>query len=116
MNLHVGKLVSKVLKEKGIKSIELADRIHTSKQNLNNIFKREHIDTSILLKLCAALEYNFFLHFCEGELLSPTVKQEIAFLKQELKKANAKIDEANKEITYLKKINLLQDKVIGKMK
>ncbi len=116
MSLHIGKLISKVLKEKGIKSTELAEKIHTSKQNLNSIFKREHIDTSILLKLCSALQYNFFLHFCEGELLSPSVKQEIAFLKQELKKANVKIDSANKEITYLKKINLLQDKVISKMK
>jgi DNA-binding Xre family transcriptional regulator len=116
MSLHIGKLVAKVVKEKGIKPIVLADKIHTSKQNLNHIFKRENIDTAILLKLCSALDYNFFVHYCEGELLSPNIKQEIAFLKQELKKANNKFDEVNKEVAYLKKINQLQEKIITKSK
>ncbi len=116
MGLHIGKLIAKIVKEKGIKPIVLADKIHTSKQNLNHIFKRENIDTAILLKLCSALEYNFFLHYCEGELLSPNIKQEIAFLKQELKKTNIKLEETNKEISYLKKINQLQEKIIAKRK
>lgn len=110
MSLHIGKLIAQIIKEKGVKLTVLAEQIHTSKQNLNHIFKRESIDTNILLKLSNALEYNFFVHYCEGNLLSPVAKQEIAYLKQELKKVAVKFEEANKEIGYLKKINGLLEK------
>ena len=50
MQLHLGKKIREHAKLKGIKHTELAQRINTSKQNIQNIYRRESIDVLLLVK------------------------------------------------------------------
>jgi hypothetical protein len=128
MEVHIGKLILEKLKERGIKKSEFARRINKSRQNVQDIFKRQSLDTKLLADVSKVLDYNFF------ELISSEKNQTNALLvmeedpipykgaKSEKQKLKSQIDElskqlklAQKEIQYLKKINgLLEKKTEGK--
>ena len=63
MELHIGSIIKRVAEEKRIGPTELGSKINTSKQNIYGIFKRQSVDTKLLLKLCYALEYDFFMEY-----------------------------------------------------
>jgi DNA-binding Xre family transcriptional regulator len=58
--IHIGSLIHEVCVAKRITGAELSRKIFTSRQNINKIFQRNSIDTYQLLKLCKALDHDFF--------------------------------------------------------
>jgi len=58
--LHIGECIKKRATELRIGATELGNLINTSKQNIYGIYKRRTIDTGLLKKLSAALDYDFF--------------------------------------------------------
>ena len=107
MQLHLGKKIREYAKLKGIKHTELAQRINTSKQNIQNIYRRQSIDVLLLVKICNVLEYNFFEDYLaqlEFDTSKETMK-EISRLKQLLQE---------NEVNYLKEITALQKQLLGK--
>jgi transcriptional regulator with XRE-family HTH domain len=60
VDIHIGKEIHKVYKEKRLGQAELARLINTSPQNLNAIFKRNTIDASQLYVISLALDFDFF--------------------------------------------------------
>lgn len=58
--IHIGKEIEKKIGEKKMTKTEFAKKIGTSKQNLNRILEKESIDTALLQKFGAALDFNFF--------------------------------------------------------
>ena len=106
MQFHLGKKIREYAKLKGIKHTELAQRIITSKQNIQNIYRRESIDILLLVKICNVLEYNFFTDYLAK--LDFDVEKEIKEVLNVLKQS---LQEKNKEIEYLKEIIELQKKL-----
>jgi len=94
-----------------VKQIELAQMITTSKQNIYSIYQRKTIDTGILVKICNALDPNFFTYY--NSQLDFDVEKEI---KEELNILKQSLQEKNKEIEYLKEIIDLQKEILGKQK
>ncbi|ELR70077.1 hypothetical protein C900_04074 [Fulvivirga imtechensis AK7] len=97
--LHIGEEIRKVFKESGLTVAEFARRIDTSRENVYGIFKRKSIDTRLLQKISDVLDHNFFKYYVNPEELYP----EIASLQR-------KLEVADQEIAYLKKINKLLEK------
>jgi transcriptional regulator with XRE-family HTH domain len=95
MKIHLGKLILAKLKEKRISKSEFARLINKSRQNVQDILKRESLDTQLLQEVSNALDYNFFEVFLKN---TPD------------KKLIGQLKEAQKEIEYLKKINSLLEK------
>jgi transcriptional regulator with XRE-family HTH domain len=62
---HIGKIISDKLKEKGIKVKEFAGLICCERANAYKILKRKSIDTELLCKISAAIDYNFFVEFLD---------------------------------------------------
>ncbi|MBR1626371.1 MAG: helix-turn-helix transcriptional regulator [Bacteroidales bacterium] len=58
--MHIGKHIREVMIRQGVSVIQLAEAIHCERANVYNIFKRESIDTDILIRICKALNYDFF--------------------------------------------------------
>ena len=52
MQLHIGREIRRIAKQKQVKQIELAEMINTSKQNIYSIYQRKTIETGILVKIC----------------------------------------------------------------
>lgn len=98
MKIHLGKLILAKLKEKKVSKSEFARRINKSRQNVQDIFKRESLDTNLLLEINKALNFNFF-EVLAGQ--SPT---------QPDKDLLNQLKIAQKEIAYLTKINSLLEK------
>lgn len=90
MTIHIGKLILEKLKEKGLSKSEFARRINKSRQNVQDIFNRQSLDTHLLYEIGEVLDFDFF--------------RELA------KKDDKLINDLKKEIAYLKKINSLLDK------
>ncbi|HEY0297841.1 MAG TPA: helix-turn-helix domain-containing protein [Arachidicoccus sp.] len=76
MSIHIGQVIEKEAKRSGISRKELYEKLNTSRQNLYAIFKRETIDTGILMKLSSLLNYNFFKEFFTEEPLKSLVAAE----------------------------------------
>ncbi len=66
MSIHIGKEIEAELRRQGHGATWLAHRLHCDRTNVYNIFKREGIDTILLQRICAVLNRNFFMLFCQG--------------------------------------------------
>ena len=122
MKIHIGEKIEENAREARIGTTELAKAINTSKQNIYGIFKRQSIDTALLLKLCKALNYDFFVHYVNPKLPphtevserkskpypSPENDPEYNILKNQLSDLKEKYE-------LIKKVNsLLEEKKKGK--
>jgi hypothetical protein len=85
MAIHIGGKIKQVFDKKGMTISEFGRRINKSRENVYDIFKRETIDTELLLTIGKALEHDFFQYYTP-------LKNEIAKIKKEnsvLKEMNA---------------------------
>ncbi len=58
--MHIGKLIRQTLEEQGKTSVWLAEQLSCSRTNVYKIYERTTIDTELLLRISAILDYNFF--------------------------------------------------------
>ncbi len=63
LKIHIGNEIKKIAEKKGMCAIELGKRINRNRTNVYDIFKRNAIDTQLLIMISQALEYNFFEHY-----------------------------------------------------
>lgn len=64
-NVHIGQAIQKRLEELKMSKSEFGRRIDVPQQHVNRIFERDTIETKKLVKICIALDFNFFSLFCE---------------------------------------------------
>ena len=62
--VHIGQAIDKRRNELGLSKSELGRRIGVPQQHINRILERETMETSKLVKVSQALDYNFFALFC----------------------------------------------------
>lgn len=65
-NVHVGRLIEMRLKQLGMSKAEFARRINRSPTTVQDILKRESVDTGLLVQISNVVGYNFFKAFIEG--------------------------------------------------
>lgn len=58
--IHIGKRIETILREKERTVAWFARKLYCNRQNVYDIFKRESIDTTLLQRISAILEHNFF--------------------------------------------------------
>ena len=63
-DIHIGQAIKKRLEELDMKKTEFGRLIDTPQQHVNRIFDRDTIETKKLVRICKALDYNFFALFC----------------------------------------------------
>jgi hypothetical protein len=114
MEIHIGSMIRLRAKELRIGPTELGSKINTSKQNVYGIYKRRSIDTRLLVKICVALDYDFFKYYTKSLQLSeaPVAEGDNGEMRKQLDACRSEFDAMRRENDYLKKINgLLEDKV-----
>lgn len=126
MSIHIGEKIKQRAKHLRIGPTELGKLINTSKQNVYGIYKRRSIDVEMLKKISKALDHDFFQYFVNENLSvvnEPIAKyttssnkdkafkeilQELEHCKKEVERLKKEV--AEKEISYLKKINEMLEK------
>ena len=91
--VDIGKKIKEEVEDRGITVSEFARRINKSRENAYDIFKRETIDTGLLVSISEVLEHDFFQYYSrpvveEFERKIKALTEENALLKeiQKLKK------------------------------
>lgn len=59
----IGKIIKGKLKEQGRSVTWLATRLSCTRENLYNVFAKDHINTQLLFKISQELNYDFFKEF-----------------------------------------------------
>lgn len=113
MSIHIGQIIKEKVTEKRLSQEALGKMINTTKQNVGNIYKRRHIDTELLLKLCAVLEYNFFEVFYAEEPLKSMRKKETDLYSAEINRLKHTIQLKEERIKDLEEIMSSNKKVIS---
>lgn len=95
MLVHIGKVIKRLVKEKGFTVTEFAEKINYSRRNVYEIFDKNTIDTGLLVKIGKLLNENLFLNYIsETDIYkyksNKTTKEEmeeiLLLLKTEVKK------------------------------
>jgi len=60
LEIHIGNEIKQIAEQRGVCAAELGKRINRNRTNVYDIFKRNAIDTQLLIMISQALEYNFF--------------------------------------------------------
>lgn len=63
--VHIGKAIKERLEEIKMTKTEFGRLIGVPQQHVNRIFERDTIETTKLMKICRALDFNFFALFCQ---------------------------------------------------
>jgi hypothetical protein len=114
--VHIGNKIKQVVYESRMPINEFALSINKSRTVIYNIFKRETIDTGLLISISKALNHNFFIYYLSGKNILNDgqekyySKAQFNDLEADLKKCRKANEESLKEIDYLKKINSLLEK------
>jgi transcriptional regulator with XRE-family HTH domain len=105
----IGKLIEQRLNESGMSKAEFARRINKSRQNINDLFKRETIDVGFLEEIGEVLNYDFFKHFVKKETLPQLNEPQAIYEKRDFDKKISLVIELNgtKEVEdkYIKLIS-----------
>lgn len=61
--IHIGQLIEKELhnQERSVKWF--ANKLYCDRTNVYKIFKKQSLDTELLLRISSILNYNFFQHY-----------------------------------------------------
>ncbi len=70
---HIGSVIQRIAKQKGISNVELAHRISCSTANVSKIYRKPSIDTDLLFRIAKSLEVPVSVFF-ENETHIPLVK------------------------------------------
>lgn len=71
-NVHVGRLIKQVVKERGMTVREFAEKLYCDRKNVYKIFTKDHISTGLLWDVSRVLDFDFYsylsscLHYGEG--------------------------------------------------
>jgi plasmid maintenance system antidote protein VapI len=63
IDVHIGDLICKVMKEKGIKKSDLARILSLERSTIGGLLKRKHIHPETLFRISLALDHDFFQYY-----------------------------------------------------
>jgi transcriptional regulator with XRE-family HTH domain len=102
MSIHIGKLIRERAKQKRLSQETIGSLINTTKQNVGNIYKRKSIDTDLLLKICEALEHNFFEYYYSEEPLKSMRTEQMKKYHEENARLNRDLHEKTESMRVLR--------------
>ncbi len=60
MGIHIGHLIKTEFDRQGRRAMWLASELNCNRANVYNIFQRDNIDITMLIKISKVLQHNFF--------------------------------------------------------
>lgn len=61
--VHIGSIIEHVFHEQGRSPSWFAEQLHCDRTNVYNIFKRESVDTSLLVRISNILQHDFLQYY-----------------------------------------------------
>ncbi|MFM2285771.1 MAG: hypothetical protein RLZZ543_1268 [Bacteroidota bacterium] len=101
--IHIGAEIEERVRRKRIKITELARIVNTNRNNIYDIFSRKTIDSGLLEKISAILEFDFFRLYSIALSKNKLIEQLIDPLEEakEKEQLKEKVEKLEKEISVL---------------
>jgi plasmid maintenance system antidote protein VapI len=82
--VHIGEIIKQKVTESNKSVVDVANYLGLHRNNIYDIYKRESIDSGLLIKLSTYLKHDFFKYFSKALALEPTPEaiQTLAAYKQ----------------------------------
>lgn len=110
MNVDIGQKIKEVFDAQNKKLTDFADELGTVRQNVYRIFKKQHLDTGLLLKISQVLNHNFFQYYV-NDPGAGVGSEDLKKLASQAQDNEQQLLLARKEIEYLRKIiKLMEEK------
>lgn len=110
MNVDIGQKIKEVFDARNKKLTDFADELGTVRQNVYRIFKKQHLDTGLLLKISQVLDHNFFQYYV-SDPGTGEASEDLKKLVSQAQDIEQQLLLAKKEIDYLRKIiKLMEEK------
>ena len=110
MNVDIGQKIKEVFDAQNKKLTDFADELGTVRQNVYRIFKKQHLDTGLLLKISQVLNHNFFQYYVSNGSANSN-GEDLMKLASQAQDTEQQLMLAKKEIDYLRKIiKLMEEK------
>lgn len=93
MPIHIGEIIKSKADEKNLAMEAVGKLINRTRQTVADIYKRQSIDTALLVDVSRALEFDFFELYYGEEPLKSMKEKELAPFKKE-------IEELKRELAY----------------
>lgn len=93
MPIHIGEIIKSKADEKNLVMEAVGKLINRTRQTVADIYKRQSIDTALLVDVSRALEFDFFELYYGEEPLKSMKEKELAPFKKE-------IEELKRELAY----------------
>lgn len=93
MPIHIGEIIKLKADEKNLALEAVGRLINRTRQTVADIYKRQSIDTALLVDISRALEFDFFEQYYAEEPLKRMRERELAPFKKE-------IEELKKELAF----------------
>ncbi|MES2567604.1 MAG: hypothetical protein V4565_12100 [Bacteroidota bacterium] len=97
MGIHIGKIIQKAIKLKGISVVEFAKKINYTRGNAYNIFNKQTIDTGLLVKINSIIGDNLFFNFITNEEMEAQVNKT-----DDMKKVKTALKQWDEFMQYVK--------------
>jgi transcriptional regulator with XRE-family HTH domain len=101
MPIHIGEIIKAEAEKQKVSQESLGGMISRSKQNVGDIYKRQSIDTELLLAISKALTFDFFQFYYGEEPLKTIRQRELAGLQKELAESKASLERKQERISDL---------------
>jgi hypothetical protein len=72
--VHIGSIIKKIFDERGESVSWFAKQLYCDRTNIYSIFKRESIDTALLVKISIILNHDFFKYYSEDIAIADNIK------------------------------------------
>lgn len=105
MEETLGQLVKRIAEQNNLNARTLGEKINKTKQGTASIFKRDVIDSDLLLILSNVLDYDFVAHLYKRQPLRK-------FKQKENAEWQTKIDTANEQVKQMKEVVHSKDQTI----
>ncbi|MBI4946700.1 MAG: hypothetical protein HY840_09895 [Bacteroidetes bacterium] len=97
--IHCGRMIRYKMYERGMRPPKFAKELGKHPKYISVIFRRKHLHTSLLLKICKILDYDFFQHYAKVNVKDfDALKKKLEELEKEMaimKRENALLVQAN---------------------
>jgi hypothetical protein len=116
-NVHIGKRIKEVLGQSHFTVVDFAVKINKTRTVVYDIFKRQSIDTGLLLKIGKVLDHDFFSVYSTEGNTKQFKDEKTAWLKKNdaISALTEELNAVKKQVAELEKKNTLLEKVIELM-
>lgn len=104
MNVHIGLMIWKEMKQQGMTVASLATQLEISKLKAQDIINSSSLDINLLVRISEALKFNFLAYYETGKVFSNISQKEKKKSAEEINMLKILLLEKNKTIELKEKI------------